>query len=107
MKKLLALLLTGCMLAATVTGCGAKNETTADAPAVEETADTATEDAAVEETADAESDMAYVKEKGVFTHLQVVYRHTRKTVSRRKTQAERGLSGVRSSCNKYYHLSTH
>ena len=65
MKKLLALLLTGCMLAATVTGCGAKNETTADAPAVEETADTATEDAAVEETADAESDMAYVKEKGV------------------------------------------
>ena len=43
MKKLVALLLTGCMLAATVVGCGAKKE----------------------ETADTESDMAYVKDKGV------------------------------------------
>ena len=61
MKKLLALLLTGCMLAATVVGCGAKEEPAAtDAPAVEETAD-----AEVEENTEAESDLAYVKEKGV------------------------------------------
>ena len=53
MKKLMALLLTGCMLAATVVGCGAKEE-----------ANPAT-DAAVEETAEAASDLAYVKEKGV------------------------------------------
>ena len=75
MKKLLALLLTGCMLAATVVGCGAKEETATDAPVVEEAADASEEaadvaaeetaDAAAEETADAESDMAYVKEKGV------------------------------------------
>ena len=51
MKKLMALLLTGCMLAATLAGCGAK-EATANPDA----------DAAVEETA---SDLAYVKEKGV------------------------------------------
>ena len=61
MKKLLALLLTGCMLAATVVGCGAKEEPAAtDAPAVEETAD-----AEVEENTETESDLAYVKEKGV------------------------------------------
>ena len=61
MKKLLALLLTGCMFAATVVGCGAKEEPAAtDAPAVEETAD-----AEVEENTEAESDLAYVKEKGV------------------------------------------
>ena len=74
MKKILALLLTGCMLAATVVGCGAKEETATDAPVVEEAADAAEEtadvaeetaDVAAEETADAESDMAYVKEKGV------------------------------------------
>ena len=70
MKKLMALLLTGCMLAATVVGCGAKEETaTTDAPAVEETAEVeeaSTEEAeATEEAADAESDLAYVKEKGV------------------------------------------
>ena len=70
MKKLMALLLTGCMLAATVVGCGAKEEAaTTDAPAVEETAeveDAATEEAeATEEAAEAESDLAYVKEKGV------------------------------------------
>ena len=59
MKKLMALLLTGCMLAATVVGCGAKEETAATAPVVEETAD------AAEETTDAESDLAYVTEKGV------------------------------------------
>ena len=51
MKKLLALILTGCMLAATVVGCGAKKETVSETPAVE--------------NADTESDMAYVKEKGV------------------------------------------
>lgn len=69
MKKLLALLLTGCMMAATVVGCGAKEEPAAtEAPAVEETADAEAEAAteeAVEETAEAESDLAYVKDKGV------------------------------------------
>lgn len=55
MKKLMALLLTGCMLAATVVGCGAKEEAATDAPAVEETV----------EAEEAESDLAYVKEKGV------------------------------------------
>ena len=58
MKKLMALLLTGCMLAATVVGCGAKEEAATDAPAVEATVE-------VEDTADVESDLAYVKEKGV------------------------------------------
>ena len=58
MKKLMALLLTGCMLAATDVGCGAKEEAATDAPAVEETVE-------VEDTADVESDLAYVKEKGV------------------------------------------
>ena len=73
MKKLMALLLTGCMLAATVVGCGAKEETANTAPAVEETTDAAEETAdaaeetadATEETTDAESDLAYVTEKGV------------------------------------------
>ena len=46
MKKMMALLITGCMLAATLVGCGAKKETAAEVPAVE-------------------SDMAYVKDKGV------------------------------------------
>ena len=53
MKKLIALLLAGCMIAATVVGCGSKEEA-ADAPAAEETVD----------TEEAESDMAYVVEKG-------------------------------------------
>ena len=53
MKKLLALLLTGCMIAATLVGCGAKEEAN---PAA---------DAAVEETAEVASDLAYVTEKGV------------------------------------------
>ena len=53
MKKLIALLLAGCMIAATVIGCGSKEEA-ADAPAAEETVD----------TEEAESDMAYVVEKG-------------------------------------------
>ena len=57
MKKLMALLLTGCMLAATLVGCGAKEETAA--PAVEETV--GAEDA----EAPAESDLAYVTDKGV------------------------------------------
>ena len=58
MKKLMALLLTGCMMAAALTGCGAKEEAAADATAVEETAEVA-------EATEAESDLAYVKEKGV------------------------------------------
>lgn len=58
MKKLIALLLAGCMMASIVVGCGSKEEA-AEAPA-------ATEEAAeAEDTADAESDLAYVKEKGV------------------------------------------
>ncbi len=52
MKKLIALLLAGCMMASMVVGCGSKEEAAAPAP-----------EAAVEETAD--SDLAYVKEKGV------------------------------------------
>lgn len=54
MKKLIALLLAGCMMATMVVGCGSKEEA-AEAPAV-------TEEAA--ETAEAQSDLAYVKEKG-------------------------------------------
>ena len=58
MKKLIALLLAGCMMASMVVGCGSKEEA-AEAPA-------ATEEAAeTEDTAEAESDLAYVKEKGV------------------------------------------
>ena len=58
MKKLIALLLAGCMMASMVVGCGSKEEA-AEAPA-------ATEEAAeAEDTAEAESDLAYVKEKGV------------------------------------------
>ncbi|MBO5159380.1 MAG: transporter substrate-binding domain-containing protein [Lachnospiraceae bacterium] len=57
MKKLIALLLAGCMSAALLTGCGSKEET-ADAPAEEAV------EAEVEEEAEAESDLAYVKEKG-------------------------------------------
>ena len=53
MKKLMALLLAGCMMASMVVGCGAKEEAAAPAP-----------EAATEETA-VESDLAYVKEKGV------------------------------------------
>ena len=52
MKKLIALLLAGCMMATMVVGCGAKEEP-AEAPA------------AAEETVEADSDLAYVKEKGV------------------------------------------
>ena len=52
MKKLIALLLAGCMMATMVVGCGNKEEA-AEAPAV------------TEEAAEAvESDLAYVKEKG-------------------------------------------
>ncbi len=51
MKKLIALLLAGCMMATMVVGCGSKEEA-AEAPA------------ATEETAEAQSDLAYVKEKG-------------------------------------------
>ena len=55
MKKLLALLLTGCMMATALVGCGAKTEATATPDA----------DVAVEETAEVASDLAYVTEKGV------------------------------------------
>ena len=51
MKKLIALLLAGCMMATMVVGCGSKEEA-AEVPA------------ATEETAEAQSDLAYVKEKG-------------------------------------------
>ena len=51
MKKLIALLLAGCMMATMVVGCGSKEEA-AEAPAV------------TEEAAEAQSDLAYVKEKG-------------------------------------------
>ncbi len=54
MKKLLALLLTGCMMTAALVGCGK-----ADAVATEDA------DVAVEETAESASDLAYVKDKGV------------------------------------------
>ena len=53
MKKLIAILLAGCMMASMVVGCGSKEEAAAPAP-----------EAATEEAA-AESDLAYVKEKGV------------------------------------------
>ena len=55
MKKLIALLLAGCMMAATLTGCGG-------------TKDAASDQAAVEENENAEasdSDLAYVVDKGV------------------------------------------
>ena len=53
MKKLMALLLTGCMMAATLVGCGAKDAVaTPDADVAVETEETA-------------SDLAYVKDKGV------------------------------------------
>ena len=51
MKKLIALLLAGCMMTTMVVGCGSKEEA-AEVPA------------ATEETAEAQSDLAYVKEKG-------------------------------------------
>ena len=64
MKKLMALLLTGCMLAASLVGCGSK-EATAEPDADVAVEEAATEEAATEEAAEAESDLAYVKEKGV------------------------------------------
>ena len=78
MKKLMALLLTGCMLAASVVGCGAKEEpvttpvvedvteeaeTTEEADATSEATEEA--DATSEATAEGESDLAYVQDKGV------------------------------------------
>lgn len=62
MKKLVALLLTGCMMAATLVGCGK-----ADAVATPD-ADVAVEaeaEVAEEATEEVESDLAYVTEKGV------------------------------------------
>ena len=60
MKKLMALLLTGCVLATALVGCGAKQEAT-EAPVAED----AVEAPVAEEDAGAESDLAYVKDKGV------------------------------------------
>ena len=60
MKKLIALLLAGCMMAAAVVGCGNANDVSTDAPAKEEN---------TEEASDSEGtlvdDLAYVAEKGV------------------------------------------
>ena len=53
MKKLIALLLTGCMMAATLTGCGGTKDAASDQAAVEENAETS------------DSDLAYVLDKGV------------------------------------------
>ena len=53
MKKLIALLLAGCMMAATLTGCGGTKDATSDQAAVEENAETS------------DSDLAYVLDKGV------------------------------------------
>ena len=61
MKKLIALLLAGCMMAATVVGCGAKEEAPAPA-ATEEAAEEVAEEVAEETVA---SEVAAVKEKGV------------------------------------------
>ena len=59
MKKLVALLLTGCMMAATLVGCGKADATaTADADVVVETEE-------AEVTEEVASDLAYVTEKGV------------------------------------------
>ena len=64
MKKLLALLLTGCMMAATLVGCGKADATaTADADVVVETEEA--EVAEAEVTEEVASDLAYVTEKGV------------------------------------------
>ena len=53
MKKLIALLLAGCMMAATLTGCGGTKDAASDQAAVEENAETS------------DSDLAYVLDKGV------------------------------------------
>jgi polar amino acid transport system substrate-binding protein len=54
MKKLIAFLVMGCMMASMMVGCGSKEEApAAEAPAAEET------------VAEADSDLAYVKDKGV------------------------------------------
>lgn len=64
MKKLLALLLTGCMMAATLVGCGkADAVATQDADVVVETEEA--EVAEAEVTEEVASDLAYVTEKGV------------------------------------------
>ena len=62
MKKLIALLLAGCMMAATVVGCGAKEEA-AETPATETVEESA--EAAEDSAEAADSDLAYVKDKGV------------------------------------------
>ena len=53
MKKLIALLLAGCMVVATLTGCGGTKDAASDQAAVEENAETS------------DSDLAYVLDKGV------------------------------------------
>ena len=59
MKKLIALLLAGCMVAATVAGCGNGKDTSTDAPAAEGT------EAEADVSENEESDLEYVTEKGV------------------------------------------
>ena len=54
MKKLIALLLAGCMMASMMVGCGSKEEAVEAPAATEEAVET-----------EAESDLAYVKDKGV------------------------------------------
>ena len=53
MKKLIALLLAGCMMTAALTGCGGTKDTSSDQASVEENAETS------------DSDLAYVLDKGV------------------------------------------
>lgn len=69
MKKLVALMLVGAMIAAMVIGCGSSADTSASTDAAEDTAADAeatedTAEAAEDTAADAKSDLAYVKEKG-------------------------------------------
>lgn len=59
MKKLIALLLAGCMIAATAVGCGNTKDAAADQPVKEDAAEPE-----AEPEAEAESDLAYVKDKG-------------------------------------------
>ena len=57
-KKLVSAMLITTMAASMVVGCGAKNDTTTDAPA-DSAAEETKDDAAAEDTADASSDAAY------------------------------------------------
>lgn len=59
MKKMIALLLAGCMIAATAVGCGNTKDAAADQPVKEDAAEPE-----AEPEVKAESDLAYVKDKG-------------------------------------------